>query len=138
MAGRKSRLSDPDFAKAVAEAYVSGMNRDEMAEHLECHKDSIAVWIKDPRVTAHASRFTLERIQRITRRIDSEVEGRLAHVSNWKLEDLLKVRKEYLERSLKVAEASAAGTAETTEELAEAMDQSPDLAAALRQLVGAE
>lgn len=137
MAGRPSRLKDPEFAKAVAEAYISGMGRDEMCEVLQCSKDSISTWVRDPRVQAHASRLTLDRIQRITRRIDSEVEGRLAHVGNWKIEDLLKVRKEYLERSLKVAEASAGTLSETSEELAEAMDQDADLATELRRLVGA-
>lgn len=138
MAGRKSRLSDPNFAKAVAEAYVGGLSRDEMAEELSCHKDSIATWINDPRVQAHAGRMALERITRITRRIDSEMEGRLAHVGKWRLEDLLKVRKEYLERVMKIGVNLDGATADTTNELAEAMDQSPELAEALRALVGAE
>lgn len=138
MSGRKSRLADPDFAQAVAEAYVSGLSRDEMAEELNCHRDSIGTWIQDPRVQARAGRLTLERINRITRRVDSEMEGRLAHVKNWKLEDLLKVRKEYLERTMKIGvNMGADAAAKTTEDLSEAMDQNPELAEKLRELVGA-
>jgi hypothetical protein len=110
------------------------MSREDMAIELDCHRDSITNWVGDPRVQAHAGRMTLERINRITRKIDAEMEGRMAHVGNWRIDELLKVRKEYLERTMKLA--GGGNTAETTNELAEAMDQSPELAEQLRQLVG--
>lgn len=135
MAGRKSRLNDADFCKAIAEAYVSGMSREDMADELDCHRDTIPKWVSDPRVQAEASKLTLERINRISRRVDSVIEGRMARAEQMTVKELLEIRKEYLSRSMKLNSEGAA-TAETTNELAEAMDQNPDLAAALRALVG--
>lgn len=134
--GSKSKLNDPDFAKMVAELYVSGVHRDEMAEELGCHRDTISVWIKDPRVQAHAKLIAIERVTRITRRIDSAIEARLAHVDNMDTELLLKVRKEYLERALKVGAGDDLDTAKITNELSEAIDQNPSLAEKLSELLG--
>lgn len=138
MAGRNSRLKNADFCKSIAEAYITGMSRAEMAEHFDAHKDTITVWCSDPRVQAHAGRLALERINRITRKIDGEMEARLAKVDGWDIEQLLKVRKEYLERAMKVGvDLGGASTGDVSNELSEAMDRDPNLAEALRKLVGA-
>jgi hypothetical protein len=137
MAGRPSRLLNPEFCIAVAEAYVSGMGREEMAETLNCHEQTLRFWIRDPRVQAHIVRLTRDRIARITRKIDSEIEARMAHVSGWKVEDLLKVRKEYLSRTHSGDDQASGATSETINELSEAMDADPKLAEALRALVEA-
>lgn len=134
MAGRPSRLKDPEFCKLVAELYIRGVNKDEMAEEFDCDPQTISRWVRDPRVQAHATRMTAERINRITRRIDSEMEARLAGAKNWKIDELIKVRTEYLKHSIK-ATGGNVNTADTTAELSEAMDQSPDLAAALQALI---
>lgn len=136
MAGRPSKLKDPDFCKLIAETYVSGHNTEEMAETFECHKDTVRIWVKDPRVQAHIVKLTRERIARITRKIDSEMEGRLQYISSWKLEDILKVRKEYLDRTRTADTGDSSGSsADTIDELSEAMDNDPKLAEALRALV---
>lgn len=131
--GKVSRLDNPEFAKSVAEAYIKGMARPEMAELFEVHKDTITVWTQDPRVQAHAGRLALERVNRITRKIDGEMEARMAHVSDWEIDELLKVRKEYLDRALKI-DLGAGHTADTTNELLEAMDESPEFAKRLLEL----
>jgi transposase len=133
MAGRNSRLNDAEFCQLVAEAYTSGMSSEAMAEELDCHRDTVYQWIKDPRVQIYITRLTRERVNRITRKVDSEIEGRLSHVSNMKIDELLKIRKEYLERTMKTQ--GEVDSAATTNEVAEAMDQNPDLAEALRALV---
>lgn len=125
---KESKLANPDFAKAVAEAYISGMSRKEMAEELGAHVDTITIWCQDPRVQAHAGKMALERVNRITRRIDGEVENRLQDVGEWELDELLKVRKEFLDRSLKIDLTNAHSTADTTNEILEAMDESPEFA----------
>lgn len=135
MAGRKSQLNDPDFARQIAELYVRGVSREEMAEELGCHRDTISVWVKDPRVAAHARKIAVDRATRISRRIDSEMEGRLAYISTWEIDTILKVRKEYLDRPLKVAAGEDVDTAKATNELAEALDQNPDLAKQLAELL---
>lgn len=136
-AGRISKLADPEFARQVAEVYISGMSKPEMAEEFDVNTDTIRRWVADPRVQAHAGRSALERINRITRRIDASIEARLVHIDKWDIEQVLKVRKEYLERSMKVGvDLSGDAKGATVNELAEAMDQDPDLAEALRKLVG--
>lgn len=136
MAGRKSRLADPNFAKAVAELYISGMSRKEMAEELNCIPETVGIWCQDPRVQAHAGRLALERVNRITRKIDSEMEARMQHINQWSLDEVLKVRKEYIERAIKVGvDLSDAAKGDTVNEISEAMDQSPEFAEQLRELL---
>jgi DNA-directed RNA polymerase specialized sigma24 family protein len=134
-AGRPNRLADPEFAKAVAELYAAGLSHSDMAEELNCAKETVPRWIRDPRVQAHSNRLIQERVGRITRRIDSAIEGRLAYIDKFDLDDLLKVRKEFI-RSL--PQGVAADTVGATTELAEAMDQNPELAKALQALAKGE
>ena len=134
-AGRPSRLNDPEFCKLVAEAYISGMGRTEMAAEFDVSNPTVSTWVKDPRVVAHASRLTAERIHRITRRIDTEIENRLQKVGDIDVDLLLKIRKEFVTTAMReTTHGKGASTAETTNELLEAMDQSPDFAEQLLEL----
>lgn len=135
MAGRRSRLVDSDYAKAIAEGYVAGTPMGELAEELGIPESTLRIYIKDPRVQAHARTIAIERVQRITRKIDGEIEARLAHISDWALDEILKVRKEYLDRPLKVGAGEDVDLSKATNELSEAMDQSPELARQLMELV---
>lgn len=130
---KQSRISEPDFAKAVAEAYSDGMSRAEMAAMFNVSKPTITTWTRDPRVQAHASKMALDRVNRITRKVDSEIDARLQHIDNWDIDTILKVRKEYLDRSLKI-DLGVGATAETTNEILEAMDSDPDFAEAILEL----
>lgn len=134
MAGRNSRLDNSDFAKLVAEHYVAGTAYDEMSEELSCHKDTIRVWIKDPRVQAHARQISAERSLRISRKIDGEIEKRLADISDWDLKDIVMIRKEYLDRPLKVGAGDEADLGRVNNELAEAMDSNPEFAKKLMEM----
>lgn len=132
---RQNRLDDVEFAKLVAELWVRGVGRDEMAAELDCHKDTISGWVRDPRVRAHVRTQARERVDRISRKIDGEMERRLAFIEDWDTEVVLKVRKEYLDRPLKLAEDGGASEAGATNELAEAMDSNPELASDLLKLL---
>ena len=133
--GRPNRLNDPEFAKSLAEMWIRGLTYQVIADELDCHKDSIRTWVKDPRVIAHARRLAQERTLRITRSIDGEMERRLADIDQWALDEILKVRKEYLDRPLKVVDGVETDVAMTTNEISEAMDDDPDFAEALLALV---
>jgi orotate phosphoribosyltransferase-like protein len=133
--GRPNRLNDPDFAKNLAELWIRGVTYKVMAEELDCHADSIRTWVKDPRVIAHARKLAQERTMRITRSIDGEMDRRLANISDWALDEILKVRKEYLDRPLKVVDGVETDVAMTTNEISEAMDDDPDFAEQLLALV---
>lgn len=128
---RVSKLANPEFAKAVAEAYVNGSSRPEMAEMFGVHKDTISDWTRDPRVQAHAAGFAQERATRITRRIDSEIETRLADAEDMDTELLLKIRKEFMERSGKI-ELGNKGDAATMSEMIDVLEANPDLAGQLK------
>lgn len=131
--GKVSRLTDPEFAEQVAELYVGGMNRADMAAEFNVHKDTITVWIHDKRVTKIAARLMQDRVSRITRRIDSELEQRLSTEKIEKLGtvDLLKIRKT-MEPSLPPdVRRSGAGRDLGTaiEDILNVLDANPELAA---------
>jgi predicted transcriptional regulator len=135
MAGRRAYISDPNFAQSVAELYAVGLSHKAIAEELGVHSDSVSNWVRDPRIQARVHRITLERIQRITRKVDESIEGRLAYVEKMDLKDLLDIRKEFV-KSLPQGktETDASGAAS---EVAEAMDQDPAFAEELARLVEA-
>lgn len=135
-----SRLSNPEFSRAVAKAYVNGQSREDMADIFGVHKQTITDWIRDPRVQAHAIKIAQERVTRIVRKIDASIESRLESVEKIPTMELMKVRREYLERTLKVdVNGGGKGRAETMNETMNALESDPALATALlHALTGAE
>lgn len=131
---RVSKLANPGFAKAVAEAYINGMSRSEMADMFDAHVDTITLWTQDPRVQAHAARMAQERVTRITRKIDTEIEGRLQDAHDMETELLLKVRKEFLDRALKIDLGNPKENPDTINETIAALEENPELAAAFKEL----
>jgi transposase len=130
---RVSKLANPEFAKAVAEAYINGDSRAEMAELFGAHKDTITDWTRDPRVQAHAARLAQERVLRITRKIDTEIETRVADADEMDTELLLKIRKEFLDRSLKIDLANAKDDPGTMSDMIDALEANPELAQQLKE-----
>lgn len=94
--GRPSYLDDANNSLRVAEAFVSGMTRKAMAEEFQVNRNTITRWRRDPRVKAHVSKLTEDRILTITRKVDSEIERRLGHIGNMTVKEILEIRKEYL------------------------------------------
>lgn len=115
----------------VAEAYMNGLSRPEMAAEFDCHVDTITDWVKDPRVQVHASKAAQERIHRIGRKIDAIIEGRLQEAKDLDTDTLLKIRKEYLDRPLKIMLGEADKNADTINDSMAFLENNPDLAAAL-------
>lgn len=131
--GRVSRLNDTNFAKEVAALYVEGKTRREMADHFNVHVDTITDWTQDIRVKAHAAKMSQERVNRITRRIDATIEGRLQEADKLDTETLLKIRKEFRDQVVKMDVGNADKNADTikdTMELMEALGLDKILAAA--------
>lgn len=131
MAGRISRLSDPGFAKAVAEAYTDGLKRAEMAELFGCHEDTMSDWVRDPRVQAHAMRLVQERVGRITRKLDSEIDRRILDVDDedkYPMELILKMRKELLDRAIRFDFGNGKNEAQLTSDAISAAEEDPDFA----------
>lgn len=129
---RKSAISDPEFAKRVAELYLAGMTRDAISEELsptvghKIHPDTISDWTGDPRVQVHISAGSKARENRIKRRIDKEIEGRITggNLDKIPIETLLKIRKELGGTTKAEDEDSNAGAADAWDIL----DANPELA----------
>lgn len=132
---RISRLANPDFAKAVGEAYADGCSRTEMSEMFGAHVDTITDWCRDPRVQAHAARFAQERVNQITRITDREILKRLEDADEMDTELMLKIRKEFLERALKIDLGKGAENAETINEVVQNLEDNPELARQLQEMV---
>lgn len=138
--GRPSRLSTPGLAAAVAEAWVAGLTRKDIGEKFNCTVDTVSRWFKDPRVQAHAARIAQDRIIRIVRQTDTEIEVRLAQAEDMPTETLLKVRREYIERQLKVQDASSGGTpadAGTINEAIGMMEDNPEMVDEIKKMLEA-
>lgn len=137
MAGRFSKIDDPDFAKSVGLAWVEGLTGAEMAEMFGVERRTVTNWLRDPRVKSHAAKFAEERIMRIIRKTDTEIEKRMRHLENEDIATILKVRKEYLNNTVKKVDPVGGGAADahTVEDTMDALDSNPELAAALQQIL---
>lgn len=130
-----SKISDPVFAKLVAEAFMDGCSRKEMGEVFGVHPDTIGIWTKDVRVQTHATRMAQERVNRITRKIDKVMEGRLQDSEKMDTETLLKIRKEYLAQALKIDVTAGKDNPDTIRDAANLLEENPDFAAGLAALL---
>lgn len=133
---RKSRLSDPEFAKEVAAAYLEGMTQVQMGEHFGVHKDTVRDWIPDPRVQVHISSGTRARENRIKRRIDKEIERRVneSDIEEVPLDLLLKIRKEMMGRTRGSDDEAAEGA--ISGDIWDALDNNPGLADQVAEAMG--
>lgn len=96
MAGRPSRLEDVTFLKRVAECFYDGLSRKAMCAELGvADADTITRWRRDPRVKTIVGKLNEDRVMQISRKVDSIIEGRLAHAKELDTETLIKIRKEY-------------------------------------------
>lgn len=131
--GRPTPLSDPEYAKAIAAAFVAGLTHKQIAEQFGIHPDTVTNYRRDPRVKAHAMKMIEDRVLTVTRRIDSIIEGRLQHSENMSIKDLVMLRKEYLGGALRQQTENADEA--TISEVMTALDKNPDLADQLAALV---
>jgi transposase len=130
---RPTKLSDPDYAKAVAAAFVAGLSHQQIADQFEVHKDTIANWRRDPRVKAHAMKMVEDRVLTVTRKIDAIIEGRLQHAENLSMKDLVMLRKEMLGGTLRQQTENA--DEGTVSEVMTALDENPQLGEQLAELL---
>jgi len=137
---RVSKLKDPDFAREVAEAYVLGMTRAEMAIRFDCHPDTITVWKRDLRVRTIAKQLHEDRIMEMTRKVDAEMQGRLNSQKIQAMDDetLLKFRKELLGDKRTIELSGAVDTGAAKGDLWKSLDSDPELAIKLAALLSGD
>ncbi len=132
-----SRIDDPGYAESVAELLAQGLTHQEVADGLGdgTHKDTIKRWVRNPKVQAHLSRLREERVNRITRRLDQIIEGRLSDktaLGEMDIKDLVALRRELLPPAAqRVVVSRGADEAEATMELMQVLARNPELAAAM-------
>lgn len=100
-AGRPSRLADPEFALKVAEALAEGLSRDQMCTLFDV-KDPMTItrWKRDPRVKGHLTKIINERVQEVTRKVDSKIAAILDR-DDLTVQELILIRKEFLGGALR-------------------------------------
>lgn len=106
-----------------------------MAEEFGVSTQTITTWLRDPRVTGPAAALTHERILRITRKIDNEIEDRLSTVEDMDTELVLKIRKEYLSKAIVDTSKAQNNTAQTTTDVQGALEENPEFAKAVAELM---
>jgi len=137
---RVSKLHDPEFARQVAEAYVLGMTRSEMASHFDVHPDTITVWKRDIRVKTIAKSLHEDRIMEMTRKVDAEMQARLNSTKIKEMDDetLIKFRKELLGDKKTIELSGAVDTGTAKNDLWKTLDSDPELAVKLAGLLSGE
>lgn len=139
--GRPTILSDPDVVDLFAKGVTDGLTTKELADTFAISERIVRSYKNDPRVKAAALKFINERIVRITSRTDAKLDSILLSpkFNDLPLEDqvalLLKVRKEYLGGILRMQAEGGKVDAETINEAMEELEENPQFATELRELM---
>lgn len=121
---RPNPLADPDFAKAVAEAFASGASRNDMCALFGVRDpDTITRWRRDARVKAYALKLIEDRVLQVTRKVDSKIAAILEN-DDLTVTELLAIRKEFLGGALRAQTERADET--TIGEMQEFLEAHPD------------
>jgi len=137
---RISKLADPEYAREVAECYVCGMSRSEMATRFDVHPDTITAWKRDMRVRTVAKQLHEDRVLEMTRKIDHEMQSRLnsGRIQEMDDETLLKFRKELVGDKKTIELSGALDTSSAKGDLWKLLDDDPNLSQKLSALLGGE
>lgn len=132
-----SRIDNPEYAEAVAKLLSEGLTNADTAEALGdgTHPDTVKKWAKNPKIQAIRTRLTQERVNRVTAKLDSVIEGRLSDADAIKamdIKDLVALRRELLgPAAQRLVVHRGADEASATMELMQTLAANPELAAAL-------
>jgi hypothetical protein len=144
---RPSTLDQVDGLRDfVAEMWMNGLTNEEVAEKVHEQfaeieerpaKRTIQNWRQDEEVKAKVHAITRERIARVVRKTDTAIETKLENVDELTVDEVLKIRKEFLpERDALTDEKADAG--KTAEELFGAMEEDPEFATKVAQAAADE
>lgn len=134
---RPNPLANPDFAREVAEAFVGGLSRREMADIFGVKDlDTITRWRRDPRVKAIAMKLIEDRILQVTRRVDAVISEKLERASEMTVQELILIRKEFLGGALRAQTEKA--DAETINEAQTWLENNPDAAEQLEKILSGQ
>lgn len=139
-----SRLDHPTEGPArrqkLAELYADGASRAEMGEAMGVHEDTITTWTQRSDVQALVTELMQQRANKMKRRIDSVLEGRLEHhADQMDTDELLKIRREMAPQRIEIDHTTTQKDAveELTKEFLGSIDQASAQAAAEEEDPGA-
>jgi hypothetical protein len=131
---RPSFLDTPENVKAVGEAFANGLSRAQMCEMFGVSDPhTITRWRRDPRVKAVALKVIEDRVLQVTRKVDSVIAGRLEHAEDMTVDELLKIRKEFLGGALRAQTEKA--DEDTIAEAQDWLEENPEAADKLAELL---
>lgn len=128
-------LDDPDKIVLFAQSVADGQSIKQLAELFHISERTVSTYKRDPRVKAIALKLTEDRVFRITRKVDSEIETRLADADEMDTDTLLKVRKEFLGGVLRLQTTGGKADAKTINEAMDEIENNPEFAAELESLL---
>lgn len=134
---RTHALSDPEFAKKVAEAFVDGASRPQMCQMFGVKdKATITRWRRDARVKAIAFKLIEDRVLQVTRKVDATIAQRLEETEKMTTKELLDIRREYLGGKLR--EQHERADDETVHDAMDFLTNNPDAAEELQRILAGE
>lgn len=138
--GRPSKLNDPEFVEAFAQAVAEGIKNDDLSEMFDVSVRTVKNYKRDQRVKVASIKHVEDRILRITRRTDSKIDA-LVETADFKalpIEDqiglLLKIRKEYLGGAFRLQAEGGKVEAETINDTLNALEDDPEFAREVAEL----
>lgn len=134
-ARRPSWLDAQENVELFASALASGHSTAELAELFSISAPTVRTWKRDPRVKAAAFTFIEDRILTVARKVDSEIEARLAVPAELSTDELLKIRKEFLGGALRTKTESAGSDHNTVNDAMNELEGDPELAKGLQDLL---
>lgn len=93
---RPSAMDDEANRQRVADLHANGAVRKVIAEEFDVQPNTVSAWLQREDIKALVDRVLRDRTHRILRSVDTRIETMLQNINKLSLEELLKVRKEFL------------------------------------------
>jgi transposase len=121
-----SAMEDPAKRKFLAELYVDGLKRKEIAAEFGVVPDTISGWLQRQDVKALVTKLIEDRANRILRHTDKKIEGVLLSDKKIELDELLKIRREFAGSKVEVTSKDGDKSA-AVDELMQRLHDDPTL-----------
>jgi transcriptional regulator with XRE-family HTH domain len=134
--GPRSWLEDERHVHMLAKCLVAGLTSREIAAMLCMSHSSVSNYRHDQRVVAECLRLAEDRILRVTNRLDTIILERLdAAGDEMPVSTLLAIRREFMGNTLRVELGQPEASPDVINEAAESLENDPDFASALADLL---
>jgi hypothetical protein len=128
-------LDNPEKLELFARAVADGQSIKDLAALFNVTERSVSTYKKDARVKAIAFKLIEDRVFRVTRKVDAEIERRLQDAEELDTDILLKIRKEFLGGALRLQTEGGKADANTINETMDVMEDNPEFAVELDRLL---